>query len=229
MRRALVLAVVSSGVLAGLMFAGSVFARPSFEPASPNEQPYLVDNISMQYPGIDAKHVDVTFDYSWARSTYPGPANCRVVIQDTVGDVVGTRDMELDSLQPAATADLEGAASVEVTGTRETAVVECAPSRAPDPSGQYSFDSLRFSQVEGQGVFLEGRVTWKGEGPPDTQQCALTFDLPSGEAMQVSFTFSVPNEHDLHMWLPGLTSVGQDPTVRCSPYPASTQPSSPEA
>lgn len=215
---------VVSGATAGLVWMGSVGAEPSFDPAAPGEQPYVVDNISVVYPPPDGDYVDVSFDYAWAGETYPGPAECQLLLIDAGGEVVGVVDIELDSLEAAAAAHLGRVADIQAAGDPEEASVRCASARAPDPAGTYAFGALELVDIAGQGTYLQGTVNWTGSGPSDTHQCTLTVSLPSGEIDEARFTLSAPDGHPLHMWLPGLPSGGQDPVVRCATYGSGTQP-----
>jgi hypothetical protein len=106
----MVLAAVGliAAVLGSLVLVNQAFRSPASAPADGNEDSadrgtYLLSDFAVTYPyqprGADAPDdtlAGVRFTAAWSTDLFPGHADCRLILRDASGDVVGTLPFGLD-------------------------------------------------------------------------------------------------------------------------------------
>lgn len=126
------------------MFWAAYPAPTASPPPDPPQPSYELSNFKIQYPYVDPRDVyvepsvdrrtqaAVSYSAAWLSDSYPGTANCQIVLYGAGAEVVGRYSFELISYSPEA---LEGEGfgpPVRVKGRPVAASGSCADSIPPE-------------------------------------------------------------------------------------------------
>lgn len=165
------LIVVASVIAASLVGLGEKSNVVVAADAAPS---YELFDFEIQYPYVDPRdeYVDepvvrsttagVSYAGRWAGSSYPGKANCEIILYGATGDVVGRVDFAITSGTPEAP-PTNFWPQIEVSAPPVSATGSCANSAYPTGSG-YAFERPTIS-----------RPTDSDTGRTDTSRTKLSF------------------------------------------------------
>lgn len=160
--------VVALSVLIGMWVVNMGNGGSAPVEAGQTHPTYNIYDIEIEYPYVDPRsgvadpqRAGVSHLSSWATATYPGEAECEIVLQDAAGNTAGRLPFGLSS--GTAEPSRSSLAPVQVSSPPTSGVGKCAESVYPTGPG-YVFEQPSLSRPE-------DRAT----GRPDERRTAITF------------------------------------------------------
>ena len=193
----LLLGLLSAGAAFGFVVSGTDSDQVSAADAAPS---YELFNLKIQYPYVNPRDIytdeveartneaGVSYASRWAGSTYPGTANCEIVLYDGDGDIVGRAEFGLSSGSPQYP-PTDFWPQVEVTAPPVSATGSCANSVYPTGNG-YAFERPVITRPTDQETGrtdrartqLAFRARWTTTTDPALRTCSATVHFENGSS-----------------------------------------------
>jgi hypothetical protein len=223
-----------AAVLGSLVLVNQAFRSPASAPAVGHDDTvdrgtYLLSDFEVTYPyqprGADAPDdtlAGVRFAAAWSTDLFPGHADCRLILRDASGDVVGTLPFGLDltrtpfSLAPH---------TVEVSAPPDSADGSCEHGVYP-PGPGYTFtdmqvrpdpheegsSSISFTVQWATGVFPSLRLCETHVSAIDGREITHPVGMSLGqEGKRITLRAPIPPEQVKDAWITCSELRGPDP------------------
>ncbi len=222
-RRALFLLPVSVfmvAVLGGFVTGAAATGPGGFRAAKPGEPTYVLTGLTVEFPYtapdgvVDESEAGVRYDIAWSTPTYPGRAECELLVLDDDGSVVGSSRYEFMNLVPQVAGD--GPLPVPISGV--PASVEAACAAATPESGDYRISNPAVVTDADGATTLVADVAFGSDERPGVGACRASLTLASGANTTWAFTLSAPEGRMVIAFLDSAFQGASVQSVSCGPY-----------